>query len=181
VSGRTSLYIRGHLVSGKLGGSGNASNLTPLTRSANAAMEHGMEGKAKQLVRKNMSRPNEKKSVYGYTVRAGGAAGLGSPMRWIVLLPGTPPVHQVVPQEALLARTITAVLKKKRYEPTSGKWIDGTTLRTRTFNNVPPFPPGHQPPAAPGGATPAGGGATPAGGGATPGGVHAAGGGGTAQ
>jgi len=164
VRGRTSLYIRGHLVSGWLGGKGTAANLTPLTRSANALMSTGMEKTVKELAAANKTRPNQKKSVWSYTVTASGVAGVGAPTRWIRLLPGTPHAHAPVPHEALLPRSISMVLKKKKYEPNSGKWVPSTTLRTRSVANVPPFPPGYVPPTAAGGATPAGGGAAPAGG-----------------
>jgi predicted flap endonuclease-1-like 5' DNA nuclease len=49
-SGGSSYYIKGHLLSEKLGGPGRWQNLTPLTRTANALHETRFESKVKEAV-----------------------------------------------------------------------------------------------------------------------------------
>jgi len=51
--GKSSYFVRGHLLNHHLGGKGEWKNLTPLTRSANATMSHSFEEHAKEAVEKN--------------------------------------------------------------------------------------------------------------------------------
>jgi hypothetical protein len=137
-----SLYVRGHLVSGKLGGSGAPGNLTPITRSANAEMESVMESRVKALLRKS----KDKRSVFSYAVRGVGEAD--GPIHHRATRPtkGAARVWQLVPDERKLARTISMVLKRKRYNHDSGHWVNDRVVDSRRVHSVPPFPVGWREP-----------------------------------
>jgi len=143
VSGRTSLYIRGHLVSGHLSGSGAPGNLTPLTRSANALMHSQMESRAKTLAR---SRPKKERGVYSYTVTVSGQLGGRPPRRWVRIPPATHFTLMRIPVERQLARNITMTLKKKRYDERAARWVDDRIIGSPSTPNLPRFPRSHVPP-----------------------------------
>jgi phage-related protein len=141
---KKSMYVRGHLVSGWLGGTGAQENLTPITREANAQMEKGMEKQVKALLR----RPLKTRGVYSYAVRAGGLARRPIRLRAVIVTKGAARVWQVVADEAKLARRITMTLRKKRYNTKSGKWVNSSKrpLPPKTVKSVPPFPEGWKEP-----------------------------------
>ena len=164
VRGRTSLYVRGHLVSGSLSGPGTFANLTPLTRSANVQMYFQMERRVKRLVR-----PRRNRGVFSYTVTASGQWGGRPPRRWVRIPPATAFQRVRIAVERNLAATIRMVLRRKRYNPSSGNWIDDRILKSVDLPHRPVYPPGYVPPLSshpPGGGGGAGSGA--AGGGGAP-------------
>jgi hypothetical protein len=141
-SGRTSLYVRGHLISGWLSGPGTADNLTPITRTANARMERWTEGLAKRLA----SRRLKHRGVYSYTVHTEGTAGKRPPRRWVPLAPpggrkGLRRVHA----EKQLAKKVVMRLVRKRYNPSTKNWVNDRQLDSDWVRNVPPYPPGYLP------------------------------------
>jgi phage-related protein len=126
-SGKTTLYIRGHLVSG-FWGKGSADFTTPISRACNTDMSI-LEKKMRAILAKK-NRP-----VFKYDAKAKGTAGGTLRNRRI----GGKTV--TVPEETKLAKEINITVTEYRYGgKSSGKWdIVGKATTHGPFKNVPPF------------------------------------------
>lgn len=142
-SGKTSLYIRGHLVSGHLSGSGAPGNLTPLTRRANALMLSQMERNAKNRAKE---RPAKERGVYSYAVTATGQLGGRPPRRWIRIPPATHFTLMRLPVERQLVRSVTMTLTKKRYDEGAARWVNDKIIGSPSTPNLPKYPESYVPP-----------------------------------
>ena len=115
----TRLYVKGHLLNNKLGGSGtDLANITPLTYSANGAHYARVEKDLQNLVTKT-----SKKMVH-YEVHVNYPSSQNP----------VPP--NVNPEEGMLATSITASwqeLETEKLTPKGG-------VQTETIQNVPPYP-----------------------------------------
>ncbi len=134
VRGRTSLYIRGHLLVARGGGGSgsNPLNLTPITRSANARMWWRMERIVQRLL---LTR-----HVLRYVVRANPSARTSPPKRWVCQSGYWR--HIRIPAEGRLASSLTLELTKKRYDPDAEAWVPSNeAVGPINIRNVPPFPP----------------------------------------
>jgi hypothetical protein len=142
VSGRTSLYRQGHLVSGYFLG-GDAWNLTPITFSANSLMAT----RAETPVRKKLPRfatTSSSKPVFNYDVTATGTAANGK-LRERTFTKDADRVCETVTAERKLYKTITISIDAYGYNPASHKWNRPAALppgarATQNIPNVPPFP-----------------------------------------
>jgi phage-related protein len=128
-SGRTSLYIKGHLVSGFFAG-GSADNLTPITRNANGAMAAQIETPTKRLLRRRRNRP-----VFKYEAHATGRSSAASQRRRV--LSGSSYVWIRIPAERALARTITVTRTEYGFDDSAGRWSRRKGSVSARVTNVP--------------------------------------------
>jgi hypothetical protein len=128
---RSTLYIRGHLVSGWFG-PGSANYTTPITRSSNGTMA-ALEKQIRAEVKKKKNRP-----VYEYEVKGQGVSGGNPPKRWIG---GT---NVDVPEEKLLHNKIVVNVTRLHYNDQTGKWDQRQTTKSHPYDNVPEYPPGYK-------------------------------------
>jgi phage-related protein len=130
---RTSLYIRGHLVSGYFG-PGSADFTTPITRSSNGTMA-SLETKIKKELKANFSKG---RPVYKYEVEGVGTPTDNPPKRFIG------GKHVDVPEEKLLHKEIVVNITRLHYDDQKGTWsVPQTSQKPSRFKNVPEFPVGY--------------------------------------
>jgi hypothetical protein len=141
-SGSSSLYIRGHVISGFFAG-GGADNLTPIKRQANALMATGAETPVRlQLPRRAPA--SSRRPVYSYETTFSGAPRGSSPRRWVMGAGGRK-VCQVVPAEQLLHKSVRFSITRYEYRESSMEWdreVPGPNPSTIT--NVDPYPEGEK-------------------------------------
>jgi hypothetical protein len=143
-SGRTALYIRGHILSGFFW-HGNSSNLTPISREANGLMASGAETPVKRTL-PVIARASGRQPIYNYAVRMSGTAGGPTRRRKFLNAAGNL-VCTPVRAERSLYRTINITITKKLYDASAKRWsraVPGPT--PGAIANVPPFRAGHNEP-----------------------------------
>ncbi len=139
-SGRSTLYIKGHIVSGHFA-DGNTSNLTPITRSANGLMATQAETPVRRQL-PLIARGSSRKPIFKYSVRASGRAARRPPKRTIR---AENDACRRVPEEKELKRTITITINKYGFNDSTKKWDrDMPAPSPAPINNVPDYPAGYQ-------------------------------------
>lgn len=134
--GRSTLYIRGHLVSG-FWGDGGPSHTTPITRSANAKMAT-LEKRIRRELKASIV--SKTRPVYEYDVKAVGTGG--TPLRQRRVDKKLPKVD--VPAEGLLAEKIVVNVTRLHYDDKKGTWSIRKNTTPEEFKNVPGYPPGYK-------------------------------------
>jgi phage-related protein len=116
--GSTSLYRKGHLISGHFT-SGDSANLTPITFSANALMASGAESPVRRAL-PVLARSSGRQPIFSYEVNATGTGGGVSPNRKFKEL-GVWKCKPVAAEKQLV-RNVHITVTKKAYNPSSHKW-----------------------------------------------------------
>jgi hypothetical protein len=136
-TGETRLYVLGHLLSQKLGGTGVPGNLTPITISANALHESRVESTLKTAIPRKSPGPTADPSdrIFHYSVDARAPAGA----------PPSPAdvAKGVIPEEAQLASSFDCLWQELMPSPDDpNKFIPkpGGEQGTEFVQNVPPWP-----------------------------------------
>ena len=141
-SGSSSLYIRGHVISGFFAG-GDTDNLTPIKRQANALMATGAE----TIVRKQLSTrapASSRRPVYSYETTFSGTPAAASPRRWVPGAGGKN-VCKSVPAEQHLHKSVRFSITRFEYNESAMKWnreVPGPNPGSIT--NVNPYPEGEK-------------------------------------
>jgi hypothetical protein len=135
--GGTSLYVKGHLVSG-FWGPGAPAYTTPITRKANGKME-----KLETLIWTRLLPFKRNKPVYKYDAEATGSAGNANLRTRYV---GGPGAGATIPEERQLANKVIVRLTTYHYNGVD-QWDRVGRTKEFKFKNVPPFQRGeHEPP-----------------------------------
>lgn len=143
-SGRSALYIRGHILSGFFW-HGHAENLTPISRDANALMATGAETPVRRTLPR-IARASGRQPIYSYGVRLSGTAGAPTLRRKVRNNAGRV-VCTPVRAERSLYRTINFTITKKLYDANAKKWSRAVPgPNPGAITNVPPFKTGNKEP-----------------------------------
>jgi phage-related protein len=126
------LYVRGHLLSAKLGGKVNPDNLTPLTYSANKTHDANVESSIKDLVGDSPNQASAKGMV-SYTVK-------------VEYIPNAPPTPEeaeagLKDEETLLATGLETEWWQLVPDPENpSQQVKTGAAHIFTVDNVPPYP-----------------------------------------